>query len=281
MKYIMVLLCVAGLVNQVRARSSFDQETDLLLAQFDNKPDTDDIHAQAALGCMLVHPNFNGVNYLAVAGAYGDQPEKYTFIDSTSLMNLAFGEQNVGWTDAHNDWSGSVARIQDRAKSTLDAGGKVWVLEAGQSNITADWIAALIKDGVSEERIKSNVMVVQHSRWNEKSTNGGDLNYVKEKATYIKIEDGNKQNATPDYTSAESSYLIAASTSSNATAQSLWKEAAGIIDVATASYDNLKIVKGGVDYSDIVEGWWIFEDTDVTNVNDFWSKYVVNEPAAQ
>jgi hypothetical protein len=75
---------IIALLSSAEARPFFNTNTDLLIAQFDSKPDTDDIHAQAALGCMLAHPSLAGVKYYAVAGAYGDQKRGAQFIDSPS-----------------------------------------------------------------------------------------------------------------------------------------------------------------------------------------------------
>jgi hypothetical protein len=270
--------------STAQARPVFDKNKDLLIAQFDNKPDTDDIHSQAAIGCMLAHPDFKGVAYYAVSGAYGDQPAKFNYIDSTSLFKLAFGEENTTWTDAHTDWLGSVTRIKDVAKQILQSGGAVWVPEAGQSNITADWVAALIDEGIPETLIKSHVILVQHSGWNEKMTAATDLAYLKEKTTYVKLEDGNHDMGsgkyrTPNFTSTDPSFLDAAKKSPNAVAQALWTEADAICD-AVKNYKNPRIIVGGVDYSDAVETWWIFQDeSDVMDNTTFWNKYVINTPA--
>jgi hypothetical protein len=49
----------------------FDVSRDILLAQFDGRPDADDLHAQAAFGCMLRHPEFADVKVYGVHNAYG------------------------------------------------------------------------------------------------------------------------------------------------------------------------------------------------------------------
>jgi hypothetical protein len=234
---------------------------------------------------MLAHPDFEGVNCYAVAGAYGIQPDKYKFIDSTVLFNMAFGAENVKWTNAHTDWAVSVARIKDVAKTTLQDGGFVWVVEAGQSNITADWLAALISDGIPESLIKSNVIVVQHSSWNEKMTATEDLAYVKEKTTYVKLDDGNHNPQsgeywTPNFTAKDCSYLDQAKRSPNALTKALWIEADAVCDAVT-NYNNPRISVGGVDYSDTVEAWWIFcDEAEVKDNTTFWNKYVVNTSAS-
>jgi hypothetical protein len=271
-------------LSSAQARKHFTVQTDLLIFQFDSKPDEDDIHTQAAVGCMLAHNSFSEIKYYAVAGAVGTQGG--SFIDSTALFNMAFGPENDKWTNAHLNWSASVTRIKNQAKSVLQAGGNVWVQEAGQSNITADWIAALISDGVSERLIKSNVIVVQHSDWNQDKTSPADLSYVKAKATYYKIDDGNQAPGsgplwTPKFRASETSYLTDAKSSMNATAKALWTEADRICDTVIASWENQVIKKGGVDFSDTVELWWtLCDEKEVADISSFWNKYVVNNPDA-
>lgn len=161
-KIILMAACLAVVSSssfaQIRISESFDASKDLLLLQYDSWPDADDIHSQAAAGCMLRHSDWSDVNYFAVAGAYGIQvpgpSNNHYFIDSTSLFNLAFGAENVGWTDAHNHRTGSMHRVKNRVIPILNAGGKVWVAEAGQSNFTADWIAAVLAAGVDPTVVK-------------------------------------------------------------------------------------------------------------------------------
>lgn len=280
---VLLMGCAMGVLSLSEARPYFDQRSDLLIAQFDSKPDEDDIHTQAALGCMLAHPSFAGINYYAVAGAYGVQKDSFTFIDSTDLFNLAFGPENEKWTNAHKDRAASVVRIKTVAKAVLEAGGTVWVQEAGQSDVTADWVAALIADGISADLIKDQVIVVQHSHWNQNNTDKPDLAYVKAKTTYVKLDDGNKDPGTgaywtPNFTTKVPAYLDAAKRSSNTVAKALWIEADRVCDEVVASWENPRIAAGGLDYSDTVEDWWIFHDeTDVRDVASFWTKYVSDE----
>ncbi|WP_162025857.1 MULTISPECIES: LamG domain-containing protein [unclassified Lentimonas] len=277
---LLIILCAITALSVVQARTYFDKSKDILIAQFDSKPDTDDIHAQAALGCMLAHPDFSGVNYYGVAGAYGVQLDTYVFIDSTDLFNMAFGAENTKWTDAQSDWAGSVTRIKDEAKAVLNNGGAVWVQEAGQSDITADWVAALIADGVPAATIKSKVTVVQHSNWNQWNTDATDLAYVQAMTMYVKLDDGNQDPVTtnvywtPNFTSEETSYLTDVKASANESFKAMWVEAEQLIDAS--SYNNPSIKVGGVDFSDTVETWWIFYDeANVMDLDAFWARYVV------
>ncbi|HKL20420.1 MAG TPA: hypothetical protein VJ904_01365, partial [Tichowtungia sp.] len=199
--------------------------------------------------------------------------------------------ENTDWTDANGDWPGSVTRIKNKVRTVLDAGGKVWVQEAGQSNMTADWIAALISDGVAEAVIKENVIVVQHSDWNENMTAPADLTYVKDKANYVAIDDGNADPGdyssrayrgpeTPNYTSTTMSFLIDAKSDSNTNAhtKALWTEADRIVDEIGFNASYSVIPGGGVDFSDCCENWWIFNiGSDADSVRKFWDRYVTKE----
>lgn len=91
---------------------AFDKKTDLLLANFDLKPDEDDVMATAALACMLKNPYFVKVKYYAVIGAYGDQ--KHTFITSgiPNYYTKLFGKENVTWTNADANLNESVSRAK-------------------------------------------------------------------------------------------------------------------------------------------------------------------------
>ncbi len=284
--FVTVLLCASCVFARADTRPVFNISKDLLVAQFDSKPDPDDLHAQAALGCMLIHKDYAGVNYYAVAGAYGIQ--KGPFLDSDTLFDMAFGDH---WTDADDDWIGSVTGIAERVIPVLENGGKVWVQEAGQSNITADWIFEILKT-VPAATVKANVIVVQHSQWNEKQTAKADLVYVKNTATYFAIDDGNAAvgadwgdrgpYTTLEYRSKDTKFLAQAKASSNEKAQQLWTEADRIIAAYYPDgypHEWSYIHFGGVDYSDCVENWWILSDEIPGNDNDgFWAKYVMNEP---
>ncbi len=280
-KYLIAALCLGIAAPSVMARATFNKTKDILVAQFDSAPDPDDIQAQAALGSILAHTDYQDVNFYAVQGAIGTQGYG-KFIDSDALFNMAFGTGN--WTDAKADWSGSVTRIKNKVKPILQNGGKVWVQEAGQSNITADWIAALLNDGVAASTVKANVIVVQHSQWNIDKTTPSDLSYVQSKATWQRIDDGNKDPQygdpaypdTPGYKTTDKSFLQAALNSPNAKAKQLWTEAKRVTDGAGVE-DWPHIGSGGLDYSDCVENWWILEIPNAGTVTEFWNKFVVND----
>lgn len=269
-------------------RAHFNHHSDLLVAQFDLKPDADDIHAVAALGSALVHPDMENVNLVAVAGTIGNQNGHY--YDSPDLFTLAFGQEDFGWTDANKDWQRSVIYIRDRVRAVLAQGGKAWVQEAGQSDFTRDWVEALLKSGVSEPLVKNNVIVVQHSDWNEEKTTAEDLAFVKQKTHYQRLSDGNKPlrifdrknrkgPPTPMYVDLQSKWLAAATSSDNTKQQArkLWQEAYRLIENSSFDHAHSVIPKGGVDFSDMVETWWILNlGQPAVSVHSFWERYVTD-----
>ncbi len=283
-KLLICILFCFGLTVYAQ-RPAFNKSKDLLLAQFDSKPDPDDIHAQAALGSMLLHNDFKGVNYFAVAGAIGRQNGR--FIDSDELFDLAFGKSN--WTDADENWNKAVNDITSKVIPILRNGGKVWVQEAGQSDITADWVAEAIK-AVGGATVKNNVIVVQHSKWNQDQTTPSDLNYVRSKTNYFYIDDGNADFTeqwgdhgpynTPRYRSRESKWLAQAKSSPNKRARDLWIEADRVVRrryPEGVPYDWSWMRNNGLDYSDCVENWWILNiGSKADNVSKFWDRYVIN-----
>jgi len=262
---------------------TFNKSTDLLLANFDLKPDDDDVHAAAALACMLKHPDFEGVNFYAVAGAYGVQDTiKYKFINTAvpDFFTTLFGPENVNWTNADGDWDASVDRIKDHVVKVLRAGGKVFVQEAGQSDITYDVLQAAMIDGVDSSTISSNVILVQHSNWNINNTMKSKMNWIKANVVYVKIADGNtSDNGTPNYKSTDTLLLARAISEDNPNsfARIYWTMAADICEEWTV-YNNKAIKSGGVDFSDGVELWQIFNlGTFAGDLSSFWSRYVTND----
>ncbi|REE00207.1 carbohydrate-binding protein [Marinoscillum furvescens] len=281
-KLLLLLTLAFSVCLDGNSRQYFNKNTDLLLANFDLKPDEDDVHAAAALASMLIHPDLAGVDYYAVAGAYGTQGGTFITTAVPGYYNNLFGPENQKWTNANANWSASVNRVRDKVKAVLDGGGKVFVQEAGQSDFTYDMLQAVINAGVSLSTVQSKVIVVQHSQWNEDKATQWKLNWVKNNTDYNKIADGNGNNATPQYNTGNTTWMNQAKSASNpnASARSFWTQADNICDNWNASWENPNIAGGGVDYSDCVENWWIFNiGTDADNISKFWNRYVVNTPS--
>lgn len=261
---------------------AFDKSKDLLVANFDLCPDNDDVHSIAALGCQLLHPDLSCINFIAVAGAYGTQFPSMEYITTASpLIEMAFGAKNVNWVDAHNDRTNALTKVKEKIKATLDKGGKVYVQEAGQSDFTCDALKGLIAEGFSELTIKSNVYVIQHSFWNEKNSNSSKLVWVKSNTQYSKIEDGNVEgNSTPGYNNIDTLWLAQAKAldNPNTKAKDLWIKTAEICENWPHTQNTIT-TNGGVDFSDNVEIWWIFNlGNNANSVSKFWSRYVTNTP---
>ena len=271
--------------NETVDRPYFNPKKDLLVAQFDSKPDPDDIHAQAALGSMMLHPDLKGVKVFAVSGAIGEQGGM--FLDSRKLFNAAFGSR---WTAANEDWNGAVEDIVKVVRPILKKGGKVWVQEAGQSNITAAWLKEILKT-IPASVVKTNVVVAQHSNWNEDVTTDADLAFVKEMTAYFSLDDGNAMpndswndrgpHTTPCYRAKEAKWMALARESKNKKTRKMWTLADDIIASyyphgfnETWSY----LSTDGVDYSDCCENWWILNIGEKADSHEkFWDRYVMNK----
>jgi len=323
----------------VKAQNNFDKDKVLFISQYDSIPDDDDIQSQAAVASLLAHPDFEGVNFFAVSGAWGEQFNNSLFaetgfIDSSSLFDLGYGREatltdnatqraNSRWVDAHgNGGTNSAERIAnldfasdvvaEKARPILEAGGRVFVMEAGQSDITADWIRKLHDQGVPN--VSNNVIVVQHSTFNQNQTTNNDLNYVRngQNNRYVFINSGNSGgNQTPNYNRSSGNSLAISdldtntppiypllqsaisSENPNARTREIWAEATRItseISRYTLLRDNngnfirrnAPIRSGGLDFSDSVEAMWIFDIADEEDgfheIEEFWSEFVIYDP---
>ncbi len=283
-KTLLGLACVAGLISSEASAFTRGSTGDLLLAQFDLKPDPDDVHAMAALGCIL--DKLPTVEYYAVRGTYGIQSG--SFIGGTNaLCDQAFGSGN--WADATSaNRAAAVTNVKNRVKAVLARDRKVYVMEAGQSNFTRDWLAALRADstGPTDTKIKTNVIVVQHGKWNEDKTTPSDLADVKSWATYRPIDDGNlapgtgtnRGPDTPAYKSSSTSWLanVKSSGNTNAKGRALWTEADRIADGLSYKPSYSVIPDGGVDFSDAVEAWYILGLPSAGTVSEFFNNYAID-----
>ncbi|MGL5867213.1 MAG: hypothetical protein ACRCYX_15320, partial [Dermatophilaceae bacterium] len=223
----------------------------------------DDIHSQAAIGTMLRDPRFNGVKYHAVQGTIGTQSG--TQLDSSSLFDIAY---DGNWSNALSDSGGALNAVTTKAISAVDAGGSIWVVDAGQSDFSADLVRAMRSQRPGVDT-KARVHIVQHSSWNEGKTTPGDLTYVKQNTDYHKVGDGNDGGGdSPDLNSSDGSASHwARATTMPAPADAMWKEAQRLTD-SLASPDNPTIRAKGMDFSDTVEALWIFglnDDVDAAN----------------
>jgi len=169
----------------------FDPGKDLLALHYDHAPDRDDGHSAAADRTILESDfscNFIDTRTVAVAGAYGENAGAYQ-PSSEAVMETVFNPCG-GYLNADDDWQAAVTAATQRWIDTLVAGGDIWVKEGGQSDFTADVVAA-IKAQHPSINTRARIHVVQHSDWNEDETTDADLTYVQTETAYIRIKDAN------------------------------------------------------------------------------------------
>lgn len=246
------------------ALGNFNPATDFFIANFDIKTDVDDLHAAAALATMLSAGEFACVDYMAVHGAYGTQ--EGNFIPAPRLFDMAFGDN---WRDAHEARAATVKELGRKMADVLEAGGDVWIEDAGQSDVSAGIVRAAMKRN-PDLAYGEKVHVVQHSDWNEEVTTPADLEFVRTKTDYIRIADGNGGgNGTPNYRTADGAawdILLA-----DEIVGPVWAEAQRIANANNGgeNYLNEAIAAGGLDFSDTVEAAHVFGYNEVGDVEAF------------
>ncbi len=256
----------------------FDPAKDVFFAQFDIKTDTDDLHSAAAVATILSHPAFACVEYAAVSGTYGTQGG--TYVDPDTLFENAFGDS---WVDAHNRKAGAAAELAARAAPVLAKGGHVWIMEGGQSDVSAETLRQILAASEADD-VANRFHIVQHSDWNEQVTTPEDLAFVQATADYIKIPDGNATgNGTPGFRTPDGSTW--ASLLSAKDVGAIWAQAKDMAlrnngsgrteeGIAIGGYDNQAIGAGGLDFSDTSEMAYIFGYDSLADVDAFVETFV-------
>ena len=256
----------------------FNPQKDLFLAQFDIKTDTDDLHSAAAVATMLAHPGFACVSYAAVSGTYGMQGGAY--VDPETLFENAFGDN---WVDAHNRKVAAASELAARAGPVLANGGHVWIMEGGQSDVSAETLRQILAASAAAE-MASRFHVVQHSDWNEQVTTPEDLAFVQQTADYIKIADGNVVgNGTPGFQTSDVTAWAALLAAEGVGA--VWQQTKDLAlrhngsgrtaeDIAIGGYNNQAIGAGGLDFSDASEMAYIFGYESLADVDAFVETFV-------
>ncbi|KLI65190.1 hypothetical protein AAV99_03040 [Aurantiacibacter marinus] len=245
----------------------FDPANDLLIANYDSKPDVDDLQAVAAAGTVLQDPAYSCVDFVATHGAYGIQTGE--FLPAAELFNLAFGDK---WLDAHEDREGTIAALAERMRTTISGGGKVWVAEAGQSDVTAAAVGMLPED------MRRSVNIVQHSYWNESQTSEDAMNMVVYNTTYHRVQDGNfAGNGSPAFNTDDGSHWSALLADPDVGL--IWREAKRLSDLhnPVAEYVNPAVAAGGLDFSDTVEIAYILGFYDMKGVGEFVARFAPAE----
>ncbi len=270
--YQLLLLLSCSLISCQRAIQSsdasnrFDISQDLLLLHYDCKTDVDDLHSIAAFASVIDRPDLQGLQYHAVAGTYGIQGGLY--VPPEELMPLAFGDR---WSDAHADFDQAVANVKLIAMETLSTGGDVWIAEAGQSDFSAALVKA-IKAASSKIKPTDRIHIVQHSNWNEESTDPAALAYVQAETDYHKIPDGNAEaNGTPGYRDPDFADWHRYVTQPKKillwnTANRLSKAYNGV----DGRYLNEAMDQGGMDFSDFSEVQYILQIDGIETVTEYF-----------
>ncbi|MEM7338634.1 MAG: hypothetical protein AAF467_08305 [Actinomycetota bacterium] len=165
----------------------FDPGVDLLSLHFDDK--RDDGHAAVAGRAISDTLDLNP----HVVGGTGVREIEVGLAAFPAVMDATWGPE---WLDAEADWPGAVEATAARWRPVLEAGGEVWVAEAGQSDFTADVVRSIEATGPGIDT--AAIHVVQHSSWNETNSTATDLAHVQAATSYVRIDDGNHANGTAD-----------------------------------------------------------------------------------
>ena len=258
---------------------------DLLLAHYDNRPDPDDIHSQAATATMVAWlEEKEGLNvddqFHAVLGAYGFNQFFTPFVDSSGVMEICFGSEGDAWSMANSryrqPWRESVAEVSEKVYATLTGSpdSKVWILEGGQSDFTAKVYERLTEDldiTLSRDELRERIVVIQHDAggFNEVTANPFRLTSVQENTTYVTMPNGNSSgNGSPglrlepgspsldrvkDHATSLSGMQVSGA---GGTVGACWD--AALTRAASVKslffYNNRTIQNGGLDFSDAVAG---------------------------
>ncbi|MFC7336041.1 hypothetical protein ACFQY0_02535 [Haloferula chungangensis] len=286
----LLLVFTFCLANAALAQDApFNRSKDLLLLQHDMGNDPDDLNAVAVEACMLQHPDYDDVDFYAVVGTRNLYSGHFGWIDECrALMAQLFGAKGPLWTDAETEaqWAASLDIVKGKVKTVLLNGGRVWVVEAGTSDFTRDWVNMLKNDAqVNNSLLTSHVVVVQHGFSNEKNTDPADLTFVQNNTDYYKIGEGKldfDRSNTPKYLSTNTDFLPAAAAASNPNTYA--RDAFQALQTALAPHipttGNTTLANGGVDFTDTVEMWWILGMNTTTegSVANVWDKFIVNDP---
>jgi hypothetical protein len=304
---VMHLPAAAGRSDYRGDYQAFDRTKDILICQFDGRPDGDDVMSQAAIGSILMHTDYQDVRSYGVMHAYGKQRADYIH-DSAEIFEMVWGKNDGAtdytyWAQADKDrapdahYHAAKNRVAEVAKEVLLDGGTVWVAEGGQSDFTSDWAKLLYDDpevtayfNENPETLASRVFVIHHADWNIKNTTAGKMNWVKDNLTFVDIPHGNKilpgryTHTTPGYKTERGDtdgYALRDAGESednpNQKAQALWSAADRILAPWTSP--NSSIVVGGLDFSDSVIVWWVLDmGPGLMTPLEFFKEFVINEP---
>ncbi len=171
--------------NQQSNSESLSEPANAVYLHYDVAPDPDDIHAIVA-GKQLA--DAVDLTPSVVIGTHGYMRGRgYLTADAIKIADEVYG---IGqYTEVGNNHAAHYDLVAAEWDSVIAAGGIVYVAEGGPSDFTFGVLNAMFED-------KKQVVVVQHSKWNEDNTSDLHLEYVKHHTTYVRIQDGNFKNAT-------------------------------------------------------------------------------------
>lgn len=230
----------------------FDPQRDLLAVHFDFAH-RDDGHA--AVATRELATSF-GVTPHLVSGTAALESDRFTH-DYAALMQLVWGEQ---WFDATADRPTAVATSVQRWLVTIEGGGRVWIAEGGVSDFTAEVLREITTQRPDLDT-RATVQVVQHNGGNESESIPENQRFVAENTTYIRIEDGNDDNATADLNQQSDGFEAVAEVGRY---RRLWSEAFVYLPAAE------------LDFSDTVEVLYVLGvgKDEVANPDDFANRFM-------
>lgn len=263
MKYVILFLLQLSFIKLYG--QSFNPSKDLIALHYDNAADLDDGQSAAAdrtliqtkYGTAWLNKHLSIIN-----GTYGTNANIFNE-KSSVVMNAVWGNS---WLSAHKYWNAAVRKAGKKWVKTIKKSGKVWIKEGGQSDFTAD-VIMYIKSNYSSINTLKNVILVQHSKWNENKTTPAKLVYVKANTKYIKIRDANAYCVIHHGSPSIKQFVDAALL--NPIYKKYWK-------ASFKYYPPFAKKSGKIDYSDTGELMYIL-GLDELNIEEFQSIYLFNK----
>lgn len=263
MKYT-ILICLQLFFINLYGQT-FNPSKDIIALHYDNAPDLDD--GQSASADRTLLQTKYGIHWLKkhliiVNGTYGTNANTF-HENSEKVMNVVWGHR---WLSAHKDWNTTVIKAANKWFKTIIKGGKVWIKEGGQSDFTSD-VVKYIKAHHPDINTRKDILLVQHSKWNEDKTTPEKLDYVKINTHYIKISDANAYSVI-QHNSPDIKHFVDAALG-NPVYKKYW----------TASfkyYAPLNSKTGKIDYSDTGELMYIL-GLGKLSVEEFKNTYLLNK----
>ncbi|NQY81298.1 MAG: glycoside hydrolase family 9 protein [Candidatus Caenarcaniphilales bacterium] len=222
-------------LSEAEIFGAFNVDKDLMSFHHDFAPDRDDGHAIVA---NKVLADRYQLNHIFVGAATGINEDRYN-PKSTAYINSVLGEAN--WINYLANKTQAASEVGSKWIETIKAGGRVFVAEGGQSDLSLKAAEYVNAQGYDTR----NIYIVQHSRgFNTKNTSPGIYEALEALGVgHFYIADGNKlDNGTADlsYNNAEETNTFRAIAAQSKFASD-WEKAWNFYDL------------GKVDFSDTVE----------------------------